>query len=70
MPSYLSDLFGNTHLSEIHGRILTAWGLAGIAGPLLLTITYEIFNRYDIALHIFSLLFVASLLIMGYIRKV
>ena len=36
MPAYLSDLFGTKQLSAIHGRILTAWGLAGIAGPLLL----------------------------------
>jgi hypothetical protein len=69
MPSYLSDLFGNRHLSEIHGRILTAWGLAGLAGPLLLTISYEVFGTYAIALHTFSALFVVSLLIMGYIRR-
>ena len=41
MPAYLSDLFGTKQLSAIHGRILTAWGLAGIAGPLLLSVIYE-----------------------------
>ena len=32
MPAYLSDLFGTKALSAIHGRILTAWGAAGVAG--------------------------------------
>lgn len=36
MPAYLSDLFGTKQLSAIHGRILTAWGMAGIAGPFCL----------------------------------
>ena len=57
MPAYLSDLFGMKNLSAIHGRILTAWGLAGIAGPLTLTIIYEKTNSYITALLIFTLLF-------------
>ncbi|ETJ44229.1 Transporter, major facilitator family protein, partial [human gut metagenome] len=32
MPAYLADLYGIRQLSTIHGRILTAWGLAGIVG--------------------------------------
>ena len=69
MPAYLSDLFGDTHISEIHGRILTAWGFAGLSGPLLLTVSHEVFGTYNTALYIFSALFVVSLLIMGYIRR-
>ena len=36
MPAYLSDLFGTRQLSAIHGRILTAWGMAGLAGPIII----------------------------------
>ena len=36
MPAYLSDLFGTKELSAIHGKILTAWGLAGIAAAVIL----------------------------------
>jgi MFS family permease len=35
MPAYIRDLFGTAHLSAILGRILTAWSVAGILGPLL-----------------------------------
>lgn len=63
MPAYLSDLFGTKQLSAIHGRILTAWGLAGIAGPLLLSWIKETTNSYSITLYFFSGCFVLSLLI-------
>ncbi len=35
IPAYLKDLFGGVNVSAIHGRLLTAWSTAGIAGPLL-----------------------------------
>lgn len=61
MPSYLSDLFGTKQLSAIHGRILTAWGLAGIAGPLLLSVIYESTHSYSVTLYFFSASFIISL---------
>lgn len=61
MPAYLSDLFGTKQLSAIHGRILTAWGLAGIAGPLLLSVIYERTHSYAFTLYFFSGCFVVSL---------
>jgi MFS family permease len=35
VPAYLKDLFGGLQVGAIHGRLLTAWSAAGIAGPLL-----------------------------------
>ena len=63
MPAYLSDLFGTKQLSAIHGRILTAWGLAGIVGPLLLSIIYEQTQSYSLTLYFFSGCFVVSLIV-------
>ncbi|GAA2802227.1 OFA family MFS transporter [Kribbella solani] len=34
-PAYLRDLFGTYQVGAIHGRLLTAWSAAGIAGPLI-----------------------------------
>jgi MFS family permease len=34
-PAYLRDLFGNFQVGAIHGRLLTAWSAAGVAGPLI-----------------------------------
>jgi MFS family permease len=35
IPAYLSDLFGVRYVGAIHGRLLTAWSVAGALGPLL-----------------------------------
>ena len=34
IPAYLRDLFGTGQVGAIHGRLLTAWSAAGIAGPV------------------------------------
>jgi MFS family permease len=36
VPAYLRDLFGTYQVGAIHGRLLTAWSAAGIAGPLII----------------------------------
>jgi hypothetical protein len=33
VPAYLKDLFGTYQVGAIHGRLLTAWSVAGVAGP-------------------------------------
>ncbi|SDY92412.1 Major Facilitator Superfamily protein [Micromonospora pattaloongensis] len=35
IPAYLRDLFGTYQVGAIHGRLLTAWSAAGVAGPLI-----------------------------------
>jgi hypothetical protein len=35
IPAYLKDLFGGHEVGAIHGRLLTAWAAAGVAGPLI-----------------------------------
>ena len=35
VPAYLADLFGTRFVGAIHGRLLTAWSVAGVLGPLV-----------------------------------
>lgn len=35
VPAYLKDLFGTYQVGAIHGRLLTAWSMAGVLGPLI-----------------------------------
>lgn len=63
MPAYISDIFGTKYLSSIHGRILTAWGLAGIVGPILLAVLYGMTSGYTISLYTFSALFVVNFIV-------
>ena len=36
VPAYLADIFGTQMVGAIHGRLLTAWSVAGIIGPVLI----------------------------------
>ena len=37
IPAYLRDLFGTKQLGAIHGRLITAWSMAAVLGPQLVT---------------------------------
>jgi hypothetical protein len=41
IPAYLRDLFGTLQVGAIHGRLLTAWSVAGVAGPSIVTYIRE-----------------------------
>lgn len=41
IPAYLNDLFGSRYVGGIHGRLLTAWSVAGVAGPVLVNYIRE-----------------------------
>lgn len=60
IPAYLSDVFGTKQLSSIHGRVLTAWACAGIAGPVLTVWAKSITGNYQTALLIFVGLFAVA----------
>lgn len=35
IPAYLKDMFGTRYVGAIHGLLITAWSVAGVAGPVL-----------------------------------
>jgi MFS family permease len=37
IPAYLADIFGTSYVGAIHGRLLTAWGMAALLGPFIIT---------------------------------
>ena len=72
IPAYLKDLFGSYNVSAIHGRLLTAWSVAGIIGPLIVNgiLDHYVANKlprqeaYPLILHIMS-----GLLVIGFIAN-
>jgi OFA family oxalate/formate antiporter-like MFS transporter len=50
MPSFVADWFGTRHLGVNYGWILSAWGLAGIAGPLFVAFVKDRTGSYSGAL--------------------
>src|SRR6188768_3126354 len=47
IPAFLADIFGPQNVGAIHGALLTAWSVAAVAGPVIIT---ELSNRAKAAL--------------------
>ncbi len=72
IPAYLKDVFGEFEVGAIHGRLLTAWAAAGIAGPLIVN---SVLDRLEAggatgaALYRPSLLVMVGVLVIGFIAN-
>ena len=72
VPAYLKDLFGGLQVGAIHGRLLTAWAAAGIAGP---TIVNRVADSQTAAgkegadLYTLSLYIMVGVLIVGFVAN-
>jgi MFS family permease len=40
IPAYLKDMFGTYQVGAIHGRLITAWSMAAVIGPMLVNGLY------------------------------
>jgi MFS family permease len=72
IPAYLRDLFGTYNVSAIHGRLLTAWSVAGVLGPVLVNYMreYQIQHGADKASAYQTVLQVmAGLLVIGFVAN-
>jgi MFS family permease len=72
VPAYLKDLFGTVEVGAIHGRLLTAWSAAGIAGPLIvngLADMQESNGKSGSDLYTLSLLIMVGILVVGFIAN-
>jgi MFS family permease len=70
IPAYLRDIFGTYQVGAIHGRLLTAWSVAGVLGPVLVNYirAYQIDNgvpkaqAYSVTMYI-----MCGLLLIGFL---
>lgn len=73
LPAFIGDLFGTKQLAAIHGYVLTAWAMAGLAGPQITAFLRTVTGSYETTLYIFSATFVLALLtsfaMIAYIKK-
>ncbi|MEU5268906.1 L-lactate MFS transporter [Streptomyces hygroscopicus] len=71
-PAYLKDLFGTYQVGAIHGRLLTAWSVAGVAGPLIVDSIADSAHesgRTGPGLYTFSFSLMMGLLVIGFIAN-
>jgi len=72
VPAYLKDLFGTIEVGAIHGRLLTAWSAAGVAGPLIvngLADAQSAAGKSGADLYTVSLLVMVGVLVVGFIAN-
>ncbi len=70
IPAYLRDQFGTAQVGAIHGRLLTAWSLAGVAGPVLVNYIRDYQIRSGVAkaeAYTFTMYLMAALLVVGFV---
>jgi len=69
IPAYLKDVFGEFEVGAIHGRLLTAWSAAGIAGPLIINSVLDVLEGRGLSgadLYRPSLLVMVGILLIGF----
>jgi MFS family permease len=72
VPAYLKDLFGTLEVGAIHGRLLTAWSAAGVAGPLIVNAiadTETAAGKSGADLYTLSLYIMVGVLVVGFIAN-
>ncbi|KUF14530.1 OFA family MFS transporter [Streptomyces silvensis] len=72
VPAYLKDLFGTYQVGAIHGRLLTAWSLAGVLGPLIVNWVadrQEEAGKHGPGLYGVSLSIMIGLLVVGFVAN-
>jgi MFS family permease len=78
VPAYLADIFGTAYVGGIHGRLLTAWAAAGIAGPVLVNYirAYQVAHgvmkadAYTMTVHIMAILLVVGFICNWLVKRV
>jgi len=68
IPAYLADVFGTKYVGAVHGRLLTAWSVAGILGPVLVNYLREFqiqsgipkYQAYNVTMYIMAALLVIA----------
>ncbi|MGK4592983.1 L-lactate MFS transporter [Amycolatopsis sp. w19] len=72
VPAYLKDLFGTYQVGAIHGRLLTAWSMAGVLGPLIVNAiadSQKSAGKVGPDLYSTSLFIMIGLLVVGFVAN-
>jgi len=63
MPSFTADYFGTKYMGVNYGWILTAWGFAGIVGPIFVAVVKDRTGSFTGALPIIAIMLLVSMIL-------
>lgn len=68
MPAFAADYFGAENVGSIYGLMLTAWGFAGVFGPMLIASIRQNTGHYSGALSVIAAVMLCSAVIPLLVR--
>src|ERR687885_925132 len=68
MPAFNADYFGSTNVGTNYGLMLTAWGVGGVLGPLLISRVIDTTNSYTLAFYIIAVIMIGSAVVAFIVR--
>jgi OFA family oxalate/formate antiporter-like MFS transporter len=69
MPSFTADFFGTKYLGQIYGFILTAWGFAGLVGPLVAAFVKDHTGSFTGAMPWVAVMLIIAAIIPFFVKK-
>ena len=72
IPAYLADKFGTAFVGAIHGRLLTAWSVAGLVGPAVVSYLRQwqlARGAAPVEAYAFTMYVLAGMLVVGFCCK-
>lgn len=69
MPAYLKDMFGTYQVGAIHGRLLTAWSVAGVLGPLIVNAIADAGEDGQVGRYLPAFYVMIALLAIGFVAN-
>jgi OFA family oxalate/formate antiporter-like MFS transporter len=68
MPAFAADYFGSKNVGMVYGAMLTAWGIAGVVGPQLISYIRDSTGEYTSAFYIIAGIMLVSAIIPFIVR--
>src|SRR5215210_5991705 len=68
MPAFAADYFGSKNVGQVYGALLTAWGFAGVVGPLLISAIKDSTGEYTNAFYIIAGIMLLSAIVPFIVR--
>ncbi len=69
MPAFNADYFGTKYMGLNYGMLITAWGCAGVVGPLIAARAKDVTGSYSGTLFPVAMMLVVSIVLPLFVRK-
>jgi len=69
MPAFAADTFGAKNIGRIYGKILLAWGAAGVIGPMLMEYILKASGNFRMALYVAAAMLALGVIFVAAYRK-